>query len=999
MNIFLRIINGIKLRRDYKRVFCPFFEKINDYESLLEEVHYTKTDELINIYTRLKESKKKKYNNLVKKFEVLSDLENTHNSEVRQIVSTVNEFDYYLILDNPLDYSEKVKDFYNVAERVIKYKNLNDKYVLFYEYACDVHNNYETIRRQKNLLDEKNALYDKVLNYNEYLDYNEAKKLIAENKSIDSKLSSFSKYYYDFKLFESIKTLIEEQNESFIRNNIDNPLFDNINERSLDREQRRAVLTDEVSNLVVAGAGSGKTLTICGKVEYLLKDKKISPNDILILSYSKKSADDLQTKIECIDNRLTVGTFHKIGLEILKETTGKSLAVEDQYKAIIEKYFREEIRNRPNVLEKILTYYGLYISSVKNDKKYENTGDMFADLKNQNLTTLKDQLTSLTNDSMRLETIKKEYVKSLEELAIANWYFIKGVDYIYEYPYEIDTSTIDRRRYLPDFYLPNYKIYHEHYGIDKDGYPHQYTDDKASEYIDDMNWKRTIHTQNETTCIESYSYEFTDGTVFTKLEKHLKEQGVEFHPLNNQQIFNALESIYEGQSFKSFINLIRSFLSLYKAKYRNAEGFKELKNYRFESGYDRNRASLFLDIVEDIYSYYKEYLRSEEKIDFDDMILESIESLKQTKNFKYRYILVDEFQDISVSRMLFLKELIKHGNSKLFAVGDDWQAIYRFSGCDLDIFLNFSHYFGYSKQCQITTTHRNSQELQDIAGPFVMANPSQIRKRIVSDKHLYKPIRIMYYSDKKYNAFLNVLDLISKRDSKANVLVLGRNNKDFESIALDNRIFIDYKASSPTKKVIKVVDYPDFIISYSTVHGSKGLEEDFVIVINAEDSRLGFPNKMEDDELLNLVFSSKEAYEFDEERRLWYVALTRTRSYTYLLVNNSRPSIFIDEIELKCFVENPEMELEDVEGITCPYCKTGRLIIRTNERDGYKFYGCSNYPYCKYTIDDFNAVKRNLRCLVCNDFLVYKKGKWGPFYGCHSYPRCDYKEKYFRTGE
>lgn len=153
-------------------------------------------------------------------------------------------------------------------------------------------------------------------------------------------------------------------------------------------------------------------------------------------------------------------------------------------------------------------------------------------------------------------------------------------------------------------------------------------------------------------------------------------------------------------------------------------------------------------------------LRSNGKIDFDDMILQSSEALSLTDKFSYKYIIVDEFQDISHSRMLFLKKLIEKGKSRLFAVGDDWQAIYRFSGCDLNIFLKFSDYFVYSITNFITSTHRNSQELQDIAGPFIKTNPEQFNKRIRSTKHLQNPIKIMYYDSNKYVGLYGILKSI-----------------------------------------------------------------------------------------------------------------------------------------------------------------------------------------------------------------------------------------------
>ena len=211
---------------------------------------------------------------------------------------------------------------------------------------------------------------------------------------------------------------------------------------------------------------------------------------------------------------------------------------------------------------------------------------------------------------------------------------------------------------------------------------------------------------------------------------------------------------------------------------------------------------------------------------------------------------------------------------------------------------------------------------------------------------------------------------------------------------MDTRIYVDFKKTDENKTVVRVKDFPRMNLTFSTVHGSKGLEEDYVIIINADDARLGFPNKMEDDELLDMVLSSKSGYEYAEERRLWYVALTRTRSYTYIIANNENPSIFVKEIEKQCLVMNPSMEVSHEGEINCPRCKSGRLMLRNNESDGSKFYGCSNFPFCNYTINDFRAVKRDMRCPECGDFMLYKKGKYGSFYGCHNYPRCKHKEKY-----
>lgn len=990
----MEIIENLTLFVKVSLRLRPYLKKLShdlDYFNLIK-ITFDSNMELICL--EIKKANNPRYTQDIKEYERLSSKAKQRNQEIDLVREVINSDALSDLANNPYSFGkEKLKEYADILSVGNRYQYISpdikayiDEFqnaLLNYKQICleyDLHNEYESLLAFKAI---------------KYIDSKEKHEIEKKCKAIISKVNKKDVSYYDFDKHKELNSFIETQNQEFIKSHLKNPLFDNINSHSLDNEQRTAVLTDETSNLVIAGAGSGKTLTICGKVKYLLEVEHIHPKDILLLSYSKKSADDLQTKISKINAGLTVGTFHKIGLDILKETQNKTFTVEDQYKAIIETYFREEIKNRPHMLQKILEYYGLYINDTKFDKKYNSEGELFEDLKKSDFNTLRCQLLELTNDISKRETIKKELVKSYEELAIANWYFINGINYVYEAPYEVDVSTFDKRQYMPDFKLADYPIYHEHYGINKDGKASQFGEKESADYVRGMVWKRTLHKTNNTDCIETYSYEFEDGTVFKKLAMQLKERGVKFKPLSPTEILNALNSIYENRAFKSFINLIRTFLSLYKALYRDDKAFESLKRKEYRNNYQKQRAWLFLDIVKDLYQYYMDYLKAEGKIDFDDMILESTKELDHTNNFKYKYIIVDEFQDISVSRMKFLKRLISQGDSKLFAVGDDWQAIYRFSGCDLNIFIDFKDYFGDSAFTKITTTHRNSQELQDIVGPFIRKNPDQINKNIQSKNHLKNPIRVMYYNDKKYQAFLDILNLISKDNEAASVLILGRNNKDLEDIILDDRIYVDYRNSSETKKAIKCSFYPSMKLSYSTVHGAKGLEDDNVILINADDKIIGFPNKMEDDELLDLVLSHKNNYPFAEERRLWYVALTRTKNYTFVIADANNPSKFLEEMIDQCVILNPNTANDQrLSEISCPRCKTGRLVLRTNDNDGTEFYGCTNYPYCNYTINDKRAVTKNLRCRECGDFMVFRKGKWGAFYGCHNYPRCEHTEEY-----
>ena len=184
-------------------------------------------------------------------------------------------------------------------------------------------------------------------------------------------------------------------------------------------------------------------------------------------------------------------------------------------------------------------------------------------------------------------------------------------------------------------------------------------------------------------------------------------------------------------------------------------------------------------------------------------------------------------------------------------------------------------------------TYRNSKDLIKIAYSFIIKNKYQLSKRLISNKRLNKPIKIIYYTRSNYSIkFYRLLDKLYK-DNKKDILVLGRCNHDIKYVVKD-----DLKD--------EYINYKDMDIRYLTVHSSKGLESENVIILNLIDDILGFPNKIEDDEVLNLGFKNKETYLYAEERRLFYVALTRTKNYVYLMTKKNNESKFVLEIKNKC---------------------------------------------------------------------------------------------------
>ena len=995
MSFFMiAFIKNLFFRNKTKRLLA-YIDKVETALTLFQSIDNEEHKKLVRPMRSL--LKKDLYEDIVSRYNVCIQKIEKHNKEIQALTFAYNTLmqNYPIadILDNILKCSrEKIEEIDSTIKKVYSYVVPNSfqykkQYDAYKQGIEEILHEYDLIKEQKNLIlkiiSEINNLPDV------YIDSENISKALANALKGVEKYTSYEHQYYQMPIVNA--NTIEKHNEKFIEKHLNDTIFDNVNGKSLDIEQRRAVLCDAKSNLTIAGAGSGKTLTICGKVKYLLEKGLAKKDEILLLSYSRASADDLENKINMVATGLTVETFHALGYKILTESSGKKKAIEEQLRAYITQFFEEELERNPEIANEIFQYIALYFYAAPTyRKKYKNDGEIFKDLKSIDFKTLKNRLGKLSANKDKHETLKNEFVKSNEELVIANYLFINGINYEYEKPYGIETSTLDKRQYTPDFYLPDYGIYIEHYGIDRNGNAPQYDKEASDEYVRSMNWKRQIHNENQTKCIETFSYEFNEGIIFDNLKVHLLENGVEFRPLSQAEVFSALHNVYIGRDFSSFFNLIMTFISLYKAQIKDDTGFDELKAQLNGSLYDTSRTCLFLDICKNIYNYYMQNLRAMDKIDFDDMILQSIDLLDSTPNFKYKYIIVDEFQDISQSRTKFLQKLIEHGNSKLFAVGDDWQAIYRFAGCDINVFLEFENIFTGAKLNYITSTHRNSAELQQIVEPFITSNPNQYKKHIKSAKHQDKPVRVVYHKGNKAMAFTKTLEDISAINSNAKVLVLGRNRRDIDAFICKEIQVFDYKK-------ITHYDYPKLEISYSTVHGSKGLESDFVVLISGEDAQNGFPNKTEDDNVLTLVLGKRDNFQYAEERRLFYVALTRTRSIVYLLSDKKKSSDFIQEIKNKCYIMEDESDEKEESEYLCPWCKSGYLIVRKSEIDGKFFYGCSNFPYCTYTNNDIKAVYHNNRCPECGDFLVLRKGRYGTFFGCHNYPRCKYTQQYVET--
>ncbi len=478
------------------------------------------------------------------------------------------------------------------------------------------------------------------------------------------------------------------------------------------------------------------------------------------------------------------------------------------------------------------------------------------------------------------------------------------------------------------------------------------------------------------------------------MKKKLLKHGVVFRKLDKSELFQLINSPIEKDEFTK---LFTTFLNHFKSNMHNLDDLKTKAK-------DLERTGMFLKLFEFIFNEYKKFQVKNNCIDFDDMIVKALEIIEDGKyRHQFKHIFIDEFQDISTTRARLIIQILAINNTSTTAVGDDWQSINKFAGSNIKIIQQFKEHFGVSQTVALDYTFRFNNIVSNIASTFIQKNPHQIKKVIKTVKKQTdkKASLLVYWTTGNARADLEyILNKIVKKekDKKIKILILARYNFSFDAIK-ENQ----YKQS-----------YPTFDIVFSTVHSSKGNEADYIIILNINNGKFGFPSKIEDDPILDIVVPAGDDFEDAEERRLFYVALTRTKGAIFLLSYIYNKSIFVDELiqdyKNEIFFLNPE-----IQPINCPECKTGYLKKQVESEDKNKhYYRCSNSPRCKYTekihycpdcdSETIKIIENKIAkcinpkcdfemalCTKCNGNMIQRDGPFSAFLGCANYPRCDYK--------
>lgn len=789
----------------------------------------------------------------------------------------------------------------------------------------------------------------------------------------------------EFRRREQLETARERGNSRFVRaqagavRNASSGVLDH----TLTHEQAHAIATDEDVTLLLAGAGTGKTAVITGKIAYLVRRQEINPEDILVLAFNTKAADEIRDRLPRDLQGTTVRTFHSFGRRTLGAARGKkpqiSTLADDPAKmaqAIDE--ILEELLTSKQHGEQVKELLTLHRNPYRSPFDFKTASDYFAYVR-----------------LCERRTLSGDLVKSFEEVQIANFLSMKGIKFQYETPYPVNTADRRHRQYMPDFYLPDHKIYIEHFALNEEGDAPPF----FRNYQDGVNWKRCIHRRYGTRLIETYSWQARRGILLRELEKLLEHNGVDFRPVSIDRLLDDLRSILESWLSR----LILSFLKHVKTSILSADDLTR----RARNSPDKFRSSAFLKVFEAVRVRYEKRLAKEGAVDFEDLINEAARQIRDLRSFaQYRYILVDEFQDVSASRMALLAAL-NTPETAYFLVGDDWQSIYRFAGSDVSLVRGCGEYLGHVREHFLSRTFRYGSRVADPTSEFVQRNPEQTQRSLRANSDELDLGITVVASKEPSQGVERALDDILERVRTRNQGRPGHGKNVSSVLALGR-----YKSS--VNAVREAAKSRLMGVDFSTVHSAKGREADFSLVLDLKDDRMGFPSQIDDDPLLNLALPPMRGHPFPhaEERRLFYVAATRAKRAVYLIADQIDTSSFVREL------------VRDYEGIRrigdlarysapdCPRC--GEYLVES--RTG-KTLRCVNHPICKhqaprcetckqgYSLSDGRRAKcSNRRCesppTACPSckygILVLRSGPYGQFLGCSGYwdePPCTYKKR------
>ena len=716
-------------------------------------------------------------------------------------------------------------------------------------------------------------------------------------------------------------------------------LFGSLEAHPMTDNQIEAVTSNESINLVVAGAGSGKTSVMVARAAWLVASGQAEPSEILLLAYNRAAANELRERLENhfgADGSPECRTFHSLGLSVL----------------------RDSARNEPQISEladesKLLNFLTEWLGSrAASEESLTEAGG--GGLGWYSLATLLCSPASVWSTARgeygpspsnpdapaHIPTAAGHNVRSAQEADITNFLHMLGYHAEYEAPYVVATTG----NYQPDWYLgtcaaSRTHIYLEHFGIDRQGNTRHDID--AVRYTEEIAWKRDTHRRSGTRLLETFTYDFTETAWHARLALQLwraelkaqpgvRGESSEFHRCFGKAVRKVAADL------AAFIRVAReSRPDLDAVRTRVADAEWDPVGGTNEE-WTNVRTKLLFDLAEEALKAYEHELSATNTIDYADMCAKAAERLSEEpeRASRWGHILVDEFQDITKTRADLIEALLESydGDATLFAVGDDWQSIYAFAGADVSIMTRFADHFGrrlantngttpasYANVVPLDRTFRFPQNIADVSGRFVMSNRNQLTKTVnarpaETRNEMADGVVVLRYpaptgddpdpaSSAASRALRGIIRHVSgvEYDRHPTVMFLTRYKHALEELAPAS-----IAAAIPGGDRLKVLT--------STIHASKGLEADYVVIVGVITGRWGFPLDNGESVLVRMLLSERSTVPNPEERRLMYVALTRTRQMVMVLAEESAPGVlaspFARELSADPDVRSPEYQPE-----------------------------------------------------------------------------------------
>ena len=746
-------------------------------------------------------------------------------------------------------------------------------------------------------------------------------------------------------------------------------LFEGLSENSLTKQQKQSILTNEHRNLVVSGAGTGKTALMIAKTGYEIKRMGVQKDEILLLAYNKKAAEELRKRgqevLKIEGTPLQAYTFHAFGNKISKVTTEDE---QDVAEILSPQWIQKKLDNLENnhpIKQELIYYFSNYLVPPPNvEKKYRNLNQYSSYIKN-----------------IQEFTLGGEKVKSWGEYAIANFLFTNGINYEYEKRWHDNSFG----NYKPDFTIfqddnINNNIIIEYYGIDRDDNNKTMPEIDSQAYNDQIARKDAFHSRAKTNYFKYYYDQARGGSLIENLDKDLKKQGVVYNTKSDSELLDVFK---EGNYYDLFSKLTAEFLTQFKS---NQLDLKDLLN----QNRDDKRTTAYLKIFSWVLNEYQKELKKENKRDYSDMINDATAWLIDNKyQTNLKWIIVDEFQDISAGRFRFLNQLLSQNpNTKLIVVGDDWQSIYRFAGSDINFINKFEKFFGKAVEFPLTKSFRFNDHIKELSQRFIQKPRGLHKSKSIDVDNIVSHHKFfLHWSNEvllanspknklekqRFKKTKEVVENLVAQGKSGSILILGRYKFDLP----DGGYNPGPQQQELTDIWIRNKDLDE--INFLSVHKAKGLQADYVIIVDLVSGPYGFPSEQTNDPLLNLVLpqgNSLEISENAEERRLFYVAITRAKDSVHIISDSPQPSQFIDDIFEEVYKGENIVTVcgccEDSQPVNCQKCDgSGAFVEITHNRFGRKlsesFYGCSNYPLC---------TSNRPSCQKCNLMMISKSNKY-----------------------